>query len=622
MAGLASWLQMRSQLAKYVITGVIDFCLLTAMIFLAQILRVSELALPPRISLPLYLIAPILSILSLAAFGVYQNSARAYTQFIERKIIVSQTVAVFVWVGILWFAGTEGFARSVVVIYLAISVLALLAIRRFAAWYMQRSTAKHVGGQRIPVLIFGANAEGIALAETLSRRGQLNPKAFVETDYTLFGRTVHGIAVSPIDDLSDVIKRHKPVEILIAKTDLARESKRQMVQLFLANNLKVKILAGVGGLIDGTKDGPELRNVSVEDLLGRDPVPPDQSLMQKAIGNSCVMVTGAGGSIGSEIVRQVAAFGATKIIMVDISEFALFEIHRELEGKPQIARSGVVLVPILGDVRDKNQMLDLMQTHKVEVVFHAAAYKHVRMVQENPFAGARTNVWGSLATAEAAVQGKVRLFVLVSTDKAVRSSNIMGATKRWAELIVQALALGGGHKTSFAIVRFGNVLGSSGSVVPLFREQLSRGGPLTITAPEATRYFMLIPEAAQLVVQAGAMAVQGEVFVLDMGEPMKILQLANTMIELAGLTPRSPENPDGDIEIQFIGLREGEKLHEELHIGNDLQLTPNKRIWLAREQALPLAEVRKQLTVLDNHITNSRTEAATTLIMEVANRTT
>jgi FlaA1/EpsC-like NDP-sugar epimerase len=377
--------------------------------------------------------------------------------------------------------------------------------------------------------------------------------------------------------------------------------------MFMSEGLKVKTVPGIDEIVDGQIDINALRPIKLEDLLGRDPVPPDKLLMKKAISGQVVLVTGAGGSIGSELVRQISIYAPQKIILVDNNEYSLFEIHREIETKCFSQNSKYELLALLADVQDTARMSEIISEHGITVVLHAAAYKHVRMVQENSMAGIRNNVWGTLAVAEAAVKNNVKLFILISTDKAVRPTSIMGASKRVAEMVVQALAKRKDSKTVFAIVRFGNVLGSTGSVIPLFQEQIMKGGPVVVTHKEVTRFFMLIPEAAQLVIQSGALAEKGEVFVLDMGESVKIVNLAETMIELAGMTVKSQTNPDGEIEIKFIGLRDGEKLYEELQIGRDVSTTSHERIMRSNEFFLPWPKLKTALNKIDDRSLTAKT---------------
>ena len=386
---------------------------------------------------------------------------------------------------------------------------------------------------------------------------------------------------------------------------MPRENKKRIAKvLSRLENLPVEILSipGSADLVSGKATIDELQQVSINDLLGRDSVTPNKSLLQANIKNKVVMITGAGGSIGSELCRQILAQKPTKIVLMELSEFALYSINGELQKLAKKLDYELIIVPLLGSVQHKTRLLTIMRTFCVQTIYHAAAYKHVPVVEHNVIEGVRNNIFGTLFVAEAAIEAQVETFVLISTDKAVRPTNVMGTTKRMAELVLQALAdktKQSKGKTRFCMVRFGNVLGSSGSVVPLFRAQIKGGGPITVTHPEIIRYFMTIPEASQLVIQAGAMGKGGDVFVLDMGDPVKIADLAAKMVHLSGMTVINDSNPDGDIAIEFTGLRPGEKLFEELLIGDDITLTDHRRIMSAHESWLPWPELEKILLKLD-----------------------
>ena len=616
---VSDWLQSRDHFTKMIIVAVADFAVLSLAVLAAYALRLSALELPSEDRVHLYLMAPVLSIMSALLFGIYRSSSRSYSMSLEKRLVISQLVVPLVWAFTLLFLGAAGFARSTVLIYGALSILAMVALRRVAAWALSKPQAHGVPRkEQVPVIIYGAGREGQALVDALRQQGRYRPMAFVDTDYTLVDRLVAGLKVYSTEQLDEVVARGQVREAVIAKPQQSRATRRALVDMFLDRGLSVKIMPGLDEIIDGRVDVTALRPIHLEDLLGRDPVPPDRRLMEKAVTGRVVMVTGAGGSIGSELVRQACPFNPAKIVMVDTNEFALFEINRDMEARVAQRDKGPILTPLLADILDQRRMEAIMAEHQVEVVFHAAAYKHVRMVQENAMAGIRNNVFGTLAVARAAVAQKVKLFVMISTDKAVRPTSIMGASKRVAEMVIQALAAGKGRKPVFAMVRFGNVLGSTGSVVPLFQEQIAKGGPVLVTDPEVTRYFMLIPEAAQLVIQAGAMAEGGEVFVLDMGESVKIVQLAETMIELAGLTRRTPENPAGDIEIKFIGLRDGEKLYEELQIGRDVSITPHQRILKSREFHLPWPQLSREIEAIRDSMKPETGEVDVGLIFRLA----
>lgn len=608
-------LQTLGQASKISIIALADFVVLSGAVLLAYCLRISDFQLPPYDRLPLYIIAPLISIAAAGATGVYFSASRTFSGDGEKKLIVSQLIVPFVWAFILLALSPGGFARSVVVIYTVLAILLMIGLRRLASSMFNFNQKKQLPPrERIPVVIYGAAREGLLLAETLKRQGLYQPVAFLDTDYTLVGRTVGNLNVYAFENLDHVVAKLRPKEVIIAKAGQNRSNRRVLVNKFMGLGLAVKTVPAIDELFDGSVRIGEIRPVKVEDLLGRDPVPPDRSLIDKVIKQQVVMVTGAGGSIGSELLRQASGYGPLALILVENNEFSLFQIHRELEGR----NLPVKLIPLLADVKDRERMAAIMKEHQVDIVFHAAAYKHVRMVQENAFAGITNNICGTRAVAEAAIASNVKRFVLISTDKAVRPTSIMGATKRVAEMVVQALAAEKNHKTILSMVRFGNVLGSTGSVVPLFHEQIAMGGPVQVTDPEVTRYFMLISEAAQLVIQAGAMAEGGEVFVLEMGESVKILRLAETMIELAGLSLRSVENPDGDIAIEFTGLKDGEKLYEELHIGPDVSTTSHPRIMKSREFYLQRHKLANYIKIFEEPTFDNQVRKALKTVEELA----
>ncbi|HWI86238.1 MAG TPA: nucleoside-diphosphate sugar epimerase/dehydratase, partial [Sphingomonas sp.] len=446
------------------------------------------------------------------------------------------------------------------------------------------------------VLIYGAGSSGRQLAGVVENSRQMRVVGFLDDDTSLQGGHLLGLPVFSPKRLDALIVKLSVADIVVAMPSVPRRRRREVIERLRSAGVVVRTLPGLMDLAQGKVQASDIKELDIEDLLGRDSVAGDAEQLRNLFAEACVAVTGAGGSIGSELCRQILAGSPATLLLIDSSEFALYAIHRELEER-LAPDEPCRIIPLLGSVTDRARMREILAAWRPSTIYHAAAYKHVPLVEHNPVEGTRNNVFGTLVMAELAQELEVARFVLVSTDKAVRPTNVMGATKRLAELILQALAASS-PTTCYAMVRFGNVLGSSGSVVPLFRQQIREGGPVTITHPEITRYFMTIPEAAQLVVQAGIMARGGEVFVLDMGDPVRVYDLARNIIELSGLSIRSPETPDGDIEIDIIGLRPGEKLYEELLIGNDPIRTAHPRIMMANEAFLPWAVLRERLVKL------------------------
>lgn len=478
--------------------------------------------------------------------------------------------------------------RSVPAIYWLLG-MGLLGGARFGlrALYRQR-----LARLKARVIIYGAGSAGRQLFATLEHGGDYSPVAFVDDATELQGRDIGGLRVHSPARLPSLVAEHGVECVLLAIPSATRRQRRDILERLEPLGLRVQTVPGLSDIVLGRAELSEIREVAIEDLLGRDLVPPRQDLLDANIRGKTVMVTGAGGSIGSELCRQILSQRPARLVLLDLSEFGLYSIDEELRGLAEAQAPETAIVPLLGSVLDRPRLEGALRQFAVETIFHAAAYKHVPLVERNPVEGVRNNVFGTLALAEAARTVGVKAFVLVSTDKAVRPTNIMGASKRIAELICQALS-GRPGETVFSIVRFGNVVGSSGSVIPLFRKQIEAGGPVTVTHPDITRYFMAISEAAQLVIQAGAMARGGDVFILDMGEPVRIVDLATRMVRLSGLRPvvvRAGDAPGrrikGDIEIRFTQLRPGEKLHEELLVGDDAGGTDHPRIMTATESSL------------------------------------
>ena len=483
-----------------------------------------------------------------------------------------------------------------------------------------RTLARHVldlgsRPKRTRVLIYGAGEAGVSVAMALQKSREFHAVAFVDEERSRQGTLVHGLEVFPPALIGAVIARRRVGRVLLAIPSMPRSRRGQIIQDLLGMNVHVQTVPDVADIVAGRAQVNDIRDVDISDLLGRDPVPPRPDLLAACITGKVVMVTGAGGSIGAELCRQIAKLAPRRLVLLELSELALYSIERELRTALSGLDDAPELVPLLGNVNQKERLRDVMQTYEVQTVYHAAAYKHVPIVEQNVIPGVQNNVLATFYAAEAAAEASVETFVLVSTDKAVNPTNVMGATKRLAELVLQALHQRG-FATKFCMVRFGNVLDSSGSVVPLFREQILCGGPITVTHPDVVRYFMTIPEAAQLVIQAGSMAHGGEVFVLDMGQPLRIVDLARRMVALMGLCVRDEANPEGDIAIEFTGLRPGEKLFEELLLGDNVMRTDHPMILRAREYALPWKYVRTLLDDLSVAARNFDSRAAIGLLAD------
>ncbi|MHB1360554.1 MAG: polysaccharide biosynthesis protein [Rhodocyclaceae bacterium] len=497
--------------------------------------------------------------------------------------------------------GVPGVPRTVGLIQPLLLLLAVGASRAFARYWLGGLYQSYLKRSDLPkALIYGAGNAGSQLAAALANSQEMRVVGFLDDDVRLQGNSLNGLTIYNPDDLSALVESLGIRDVLLAIPSAGRRRRNEILKQILPAHVSVRTLPSVTDLAHGRVSTTDLHELEIDDLLGRVPVSPDPILLGKDIGDKVVLVTGAGGSIGSELCRQIIKLGPAALLLVEQSEFALYALHQEL--LPAMADDESRLVPLLASVRDAARLREIMVAWRPHTIYHAAAYKHVPLVEHNPAEGINNNVFGTLTAARVAQEQGVANFVLISTDKAVRPTNVMGASKRLAELVLQALSnvmsADGKEMTCFSMVRFGNVLGSSGSVVPKFRQQIKDGGPITLTHPEITRYFMSIPEAAQLVIQAGAMAKGGDVFVLDMGEPVKIIDLARRMIELSGLAVRDEENPQGDVEIQVSGLRPGEKLYEELLIGDSPAPTAHPRIMKARDDYLPWAELEEKLAVL------------------------
>ncbi|MCB2016707.1 MAG: polysaccharide biosynthesis protein [Hydrogenophaga sp.] len=511
--------------------------------------------------------------------------------------------------------GIDGVPRTVGLIQpllLLFTVGASRVLARFWLGGLYRNQLRLIALPR--VLIYGAGSAGRQLAAAMANSHEMRVVGFLDDDDRLHGHVLNGLSIYSPADLNGLVASLQVSTVLLAIPSLSRHRRNEMIAYMQRAHVKVRTLPAVTELAQGVVNTSDLRELDVDDLLGREAVSPNHILLGKNNADKVVLVTGAGGSIGSELCRQILSIGPSALVLVEQSEFALYEIQQELQDRMEDDRT--LIVPLLASVRDAQRMRVIMSKWRPETVYHAAAYKHVPLVEHNPIEGIRNNTLGTLAAAQAAMECEVADFVLISTDKAVRPTNIMGASKRLAEMALQALAETG-SKTRFSMVRFGNVLGSSGSVVPKFRRQIRDGGPITLTHPDITRYFMTIPEAAQLVIQAGAMAKGGDVFVLDMGDPVKIYDLAKRMIELSGLCVKDETNPEGDIAIEITGLRPGEKLFEELLIGNSPRPTSHPRIMKAHEELLAWPMLQNKLHLLEQLLEQHDIDGAKELFMEL-----
>lgn len=537
----------------------------------------------------------------------------------QASLSVVRAMAVYgaIYAAIFTAIGVPGVPRSVGIIQPMLLFLAVAGSRLLLRFWLGGLYRSILARGALPkALIYGAGEAGLQLSAALAGSHKLRVVGFVDDDSRLHGHTLNGLPVHAPEDLQGLVDSLDIRDVLLAIPSASRQRRNEILNLLGASHVVVRTLPSVTELAQGKVSIADLREPEIEDLLGREPVAPNQLLLSRNIRDKVVLVTGAGGSIGSELCRQIVRLDPARLLLVEQSEYALYGVHQELLTLFPADR----VVPLLASVRDEVRMREIMSTWQPQTVYHAAAYKHVPLVEHNPAEGIRNNVFGTLTTAQVAMEQGAADFVLISTDKAVRPTNVMGASKRLAEMALQALAEQSSG-TRFTMVRFGNVLGSSGSVVPKFRQQIREGGPLTLTHPEVTRFFMTIPEAAQLVIQAGAMGgvanEGGEVFLLDMGEPVRIADLARRMIELSGLSVRDEANPDGDIEIQVTGLRPGEKLYEELLIGDNPRPTSHPRIMKASEDFLPLAALESRLVALQRALDANDVIAIRRLLKEL-----
>ena len=567
--------------SKVFIAAASDAVLSVALLFVAYALVQTDVFVAWHSCLPLLIWAAIIAPICFYFTGLYKEITR-YIGPIFAVRVVAGVALLTVALLIVSFYTTRvaNLPRTVPIIYFVLTTLAVGGTRLGARWLLLGKNGRY---KNYKVAIFGAGAAGIGLHSALIHGREQSVVAFIDDDPNLQGRKIRNVPVYSSENIAQVFSKHDIKALLLALPSASRARRLKLVQKATAYGVRVLTVPTLAELDDGSVSVGQLRPVKVDDLLGRTPVAANEELMHRHIAGKSVLVTGAGGSIGSELCRKIVEAGPTRLVLLDQCEHNLYAIEKEI--RHMIAKRGteMLLETSLGSVNDRVLLDRLLVAQRIETVYHAAAYKHVPMVEKHETAGVETNVFGTLSMAQAALHAGVKAFIFVSTDKAVRPTSVMGASKRLAEIILQSMNEISNGRTVFSMVRFGNVLGSSGSVIPLFQEQLERGGPVTVTHAEMVRYFMTIPEAASLVIQAGAMAKGGEVFVLDMGEPVKIIDLAKNMIRLAGRTLRNEDHPSGEIEIQITGTRPGEKLYEELLISSDSATTEHVSIGLAHE---------------------------------------
>lgn len=604
--GLPRW-------AKIIIVASVDISLCILTVWLALYLRLGEFVQLSGTASAAAMVSVLIALPIFVVSGLYRAIFR-YSGW-PALVAVARAIVIYSFLyGTLFTAiGIDEVPRTVGIIQPVLLLLFIGASRALARiWLGDHYNLILKQAARPKVLIYGAGNSGRELVGAIVNSPEMQVVGFLDDDSRLCGHVLNGQPIYSTDDLDNLVTSLNVSIVLLAMPNLSRRRRNQILTQIRSARVAVRTLPSMSDLVKGKVSITDLRDLDIDDLLGREMVIPNHILLAMCTSNKIVMVTGAGGSIGSELCRQIMTIGPNKLLMVDQSEYALYAIHQDLLDK--FPDKEIVLIPLLGSVRNEERMLEIMSTWCPDTVYHAAAYKHVPMVEHNMAEGIKNNVFGTLTTARAAAKYGVIDFVLISTDKAVRPTNIMGASKRLSEMVLQAIAVTD-VSTKFSMVRFGNVLDSSGSVVPKFRQQIRGGGPITVTHRDITRYFMTISEASQLVIQSGAMMTRGDVFVLDMGQPVKIFELARRMIDLSGLTIRDEHNPTGDIEIEIIGLRPGEKLYEELLIGGEPQPTSHPRIMKSREDFIEWNILEDELQTLEMAL-NINDVGAVRLIME------
>lgn len=622
MQALVAPLLAMPRVAKRALALLVDSCFCILTIWLAYCFRLNEWTVLTGVQwLPVF-VSLCMALPIFIVMGMYRAIFR-YAG-LAAFIAVLKAIAIYgvAFMTIFTALSVPGVPRTVGILQpflLLIGIgLSRLGIRYWLGDTYQRILNKNTVAK---VLIYGAGNAGRQLAGALTNSAELNVVGYLDDDPRLKGGIMGGLPIYDPSDLPVLTETLGVHNVLLALPSVSRQRRNEILEHIRTARVNVRTLPDLTALAQGRIAVSDIRELEIEDLLGREAVAPRQALLDKAMRNKVVMVTGAGGSIGGELCRQILRNSPSSLILVDQNEFALYNIHAELQKLAELYKhENLQIVPILCSVRDQDRIEHIMQSWRPQTLYHAAAYKHVPLVEHNAVEGIKNNVMGTLVTARAANKNGVANFVLISTDKAVRPTNVMGASKRLAEMVLQALAAESTTdrlQTNFSMVRFGNVLGSSGSVVPLFRQQIKEGGPVTLTHPDITRYFMTISEASQLVIQAGAMAEGGDVFLLDMGEPVRIADLARKMVELSGLTVRDEDNAEGDIELSVTGLRPGEKLYEELLIGDNPETTEHPRIMKAREDFLFWPELSKKLSSLNVVLDRNDMTAARSMLAEL-----
>jgi len=590
------FLDQLSRRKKQAIAVGADCIALPVALWSAMALRLGEWSPDVAQFWPAFVVSGLVCIPVFGGLGLYRHVVRHMGNHAMLAVVKGVTITAIAITAVAYMVPLTGFPRSVPVIFWLLTLLYVSGSRYSVRTYFRWLKDKLQTGRA--VIIYGAASEGVELAHMLTQQGDYVPVAFLDDDPSLQRRIIDGLYVYAPKALDQLLRDTEAKQVFVAVDSTKPEDRRRIINFLAPHEIRVRLIPDLVELVSGRQTLANIRDVELEDLLGRDEVAPLIDLLRGSVSGRSVMVTGAGGSIGSELCRQIVRLNPKRLVLLDQSELGLFDIEREIVDIAEDDELKVPVVSVLGSVTSSALMLRTMKSYQVDTLYHAAAYKHVGMVEKNVIQGLTNNTFGTLHAAQAALDAGVKDFILISTDKAVRTTSVMGASKRLAEMILQALQETS-EETRFSMVRFGNVLGSSGSVVPLFLEQIEKNGPVTVTHRDVERYFMTIPEAAQLVLQAASMAQGGDVFLLDMGQPVKIWDLAQRMIHLKGYSIRDKEHPDGEIEIQITGLKPGEKLQEELLVGEDVTGTQHRKIMRAQERFVPWTELRGALNTLE-----------------------